>query len=78
MSETWERLYAQTPVAEPRDSRLQEAAPCPFCGSRMLEFSRVLVHLHCCNCGADGPEVNYTRDPETRWRCALARWNQRQ
>jgi Restriction alleviation protein Lar len=68
--------YLQTPRPYV-DDRLRDAAPCPFCGSRALSFSRMGNYVHCKRCGADGPEVPYQRDREYIWRIALESWNLR-
>lgn len=60
------------------DRRLLDALPCPFCGSRILDLSRMGNYVHCRYCGADGPEIQgLRRDTEIVWREALQRWNLR-
>jgi hypothetical protein len=75
-SREYERMYMQAPVCETDDPRLENAAPCPFCGSRYVEFAYMQNFVHCRKCGADGPEV-LRRDREEAWREALGRWNNR-
>lgn len=59
-----------------RDQRLNNALPCPFCGSALLEMSRMANYVHCLHCGADGPEIQKTSHEEM-WRMAVQRWNGR-
>lgn len=62
------------------ERRLRDALPCPFCNSHALEFGHMQNYVHCCSCGADGPEVLFPRmrDIDMTWRAALERWNARQ
>lgn len=62
----------------PVDFRLQDAKPCPFCGSTLLFFPRHENSVHCDTCEMDGPMVTIEMDnPERTWRRALAKWNSR-
>jgi Restriction alleviation protein Lar len=76
-SREYQNQYMQIPVYETDDPRLENAAPCPFCGGRCVEFSRMQNFVHCRTCGADGPEVDWRRDHHDLWRETLARWNRR-
>lgn len=52
--------------------------PCPFCGGNNLYKSKnfhmendnvkiYLIVICCLTCGADGPTIMYTDDPEKAW-----------
>lgn len=49
--------------------------PCPFCGSRRVRVEDLGhdngAHVHCDNCGADGP-------PKATWAEAIAAWDHRE
>lgn len=59
-----------------------ELLPCPFCGSVQLRPDGPRsIWIHCCGCGADGPEIvrSYmnTTSREEAIRKAIAAWNRR-
>jgi hypothetical protein len=50
--------------------------PCPFCGSPVLELSRMRNYVHCVGCGADGPETSDLKHPNLM-QISICKWNNR-
>lgn len=64
---------------------IEEARPCPFCGSNDLGFThsedrrgREFARIGCKSCGADGPPIASSTVPITNPKgTAVSGWNRR-
>jgi hypothetical protein len=54
-----------------RAEHLRDAKPCPFCGSKDLEFSADVYAVCCRGCQASGPDIQDEIEA-----IGFARWNE--